>query len=215
MSGKTLAGVELFRSRVEATYAPPDWGGLKIRASWSPTEAGDGMDLEIQVSATSVDELRTLEVFVVSRFLDPGSPTADQLSSWVYPRDPCSAALSYDGREPGRMLTRLTTLPVPLADVRFCKPVAMMSPWPSLPGYYVGMIHPQDVSRQIVLGKGPLEPSGGFAFGTRHGLFGHDLEKGVVVRGRMRGLWVRGAELAEHTRTAFRRFLESPPPLGM
>ena len=48
----------------------------------------------------------------------------------------------------------------------------------------------------------------------RYGLFGHDLEKGVIVRGRLRGLWIPCGDFDEMSREAFREFLETPPPLG-
>jgi hypothetical protein len=79
----------------------------------------------------------------------------------------------------------------------------------------VEMIHPQDVSRRILLCKVGLESTPVPAIGVRHALFGHDLEKGVVVRARMRAIWFRGAEDAWLSDTAFRRFLGMPPPLGM
>ena len=52
--------------KVRATYAPPGWGGLVVRASWSAA-LGDAVDLEIQLSASSVGELDGVEVGVVSR----------------------------------------------------------------------------------------------------------------------------------------------------
>ena len=48
-SAKTLVGFERYRSSVRATFAPPSWGGLLVRASWSAA-AGDVVDLEVQVS---------------------------------------------------------------------------------------------------------------------------------------------------------------------
>src|SRR4029077_2155696 len=44
----TLVFVERYRSRVQATFAPPGWGGLIVRAAWSPACAGEGLDLEVQ-----------------------------------------------------------------------------------------------------------------------------------------------------------------------
>jgi hypothetical protein len=214
LSGKTLIGAELFRSRVEATYAPPGWGKLKVRASWSPTPEGEGLDLEIQVSASSVDELRSVEVVVASRFLDPFQDTAHRYASWVQARDPRSAALSYDGREPARELRHLTTLPMPGPAEPAFEPVITRTPWPEQPGDYLEMVHPQDVARRIILGKGSRKPPAGFGVGVRYGLFGLDLEKGVIVRGRLRGFWVPAGEIAEKSRIAFQEFLNLPPPLG-
>src|SRR5262245_53276831 len=38
LCGATLVGFEKRFERVEATYAPPDWGELSVRATWSPSE---------------------------------------------------------------------------------------------------------------------------------------------------------------------------------
>ena len=48
----TLVGVEQYRSRIQATFAPADWGGLIVRAAWSPSCEGAGVDLEVQASAS-------------------------------------------------------------------------------------------------------------------------------------------------------------------
>ena len=53
-----LVGVERYRSRIQATFAPADWGGLTVRAAWSPSCNGAGVDLEVQASATSVGLLQ-------------------------------------------------------------------------------------------------------------------------------------------------------------
>jgi hypothetical protein len=187
---------------------------LKVRASWRPDEHRRCLDLEVQATARSVGELRSLEVVVASRFLDLGTP-AGPLASWVRPRDAHTAALSYDGREPAEELARLTTLPVlPAARPAF-GPVQVLSPSPELPGDYFEMVHPQDVSRQVILGTASVEPPTGSAIGIRHALFGHDLERGVALRGRLRATWRAGAATGWDLMQAFREFLEEPPPLGM
>ena len=62
----TLVSVERYRARVQATFAPPGWGGLTVRAAWSPSCGGAGVDLEVQASASSVGLLRDVEVIVQS-----------------------------------------------------------------------------------------------------------------------------------------------------
>ncbi len=164
LSGATLLGHECRFDRVEATYAPRDWGSLIVRAAWSPH--GDfGMDLEVQVLAMSVGELKAVEVKILSSLRDL-PPRGVHRS--VEPRDPPSAALSYDGREDD--LDKLVTGP----------PGDPMGPWlASKTGRdgraYVEMVRPEDASRRISEGKLPFTA-------TRYGLFGHDLEKGVVLR---------------------------------
>ena len=39
---RRLVGVEQYRSRIQATFAPADWGGLIVRAAWSPSCGGVG-----------------------------------------------------------------------------------------------------------------------------------------------------------------------------
>ena len=98
LSGATLIGYERRFERVEATYAPPGWGDLTVRAAWEPS-GHDGVDLEIQMSALSVDQLKAVEVKLMSVL--PERPTARR-RRWVEPRDVRSAGLSYDGREATR-----------------------------------------------------------------------------------------------------------------
>ncbi len=212
LSGETLSKVEMVRSRIEATYTPADWSGLSLRASWSPTPEGQGVDLEIQVSATSVGELRAVEVIVASRFLKSSDPASETAALWVQARDRRSAALCFDGREPASELGRLTVLPVPEKPVP--EATLTFSPWREAPGSYLEMAHPQDVARRVTLGKGELPPSPGFSQGVRYGLFGHDIEKGVILRGRLRGLWLPGGTTAEICRDLLQQFQAMPLPLG-
>jgi hypothetical protein len=210
----SLAGVEVVRSRVEATYEPRDWAGLRIRASWSPTTAGNGMDLEIQVWASSVGQLQAIEVFVATGPTDLGHAAGAPFPSWVQPRDRRSAALSYDGREPLESLGRLTTVPLPTGDEVAFPPVFLSFPGQEPGGDYLEMVHPYDVARRIITVSEPPYDRRGRALAIRYGLLGHDLEKGVVVRARLRGLWSSGADLEEASRRAFQEFLEQPLPLG-
>jgi hypothetical protein len=69
---------------------------------------------------------------------------------------------------------------------------------------YVEMCHPHD-------GIG-LELDGEQA---RFRLFGHDLEKGVILRGRLRGLIVTRAGDEAAAREAYRAFLREPPNLSL
>ena len=193
LDGKTLVEHACRRGRIEATYAPPGWGELVVRACWAPTPEG-GMDLEIQLSARSVGRLHAVEVLVHSGPIAPG-PRA---SRFVEPRDARAAGLSYDGRETD--LHRLTTLPP-----RDLGP--LLSRAEGTRDIYAEFAHPRDVSRRTLWG-------GGSARAARYALFGHDLERGVVLRGRVRGHWLAEAQAAEF-RALHARFLAEPPSLGV
>jgi hypothetical protein len=198
LSGATLVGVECRHGRVEATYAPPGWGVMTVRAAWAPSgDEDEGVDLEIQLGARSVDELHAVEVRLVSTLQAALAPPGLGL---VEPRDARSAGLTYDGREPD--LSGLTTRPP-----RAPRPVWLASP-PGEPTAlrYLEMVHPDDLSRRILTGDLPRT--------LRTALFGYDLERGVILRGRLRGLWLPGeADDAEVARR-FDQFLHEPLPLA-
>ena len=199
LTGSTLVGFEHRLGRIEATFAPPDWDEVVVRAAWAP-HGDDGLDLEIQISAQSVGQLHAIEVLVESGLwgLDPGrSPR------FVEPRDARSAALSYDGREPD--VSALTTLPPrPLLPLLSRPPSEPSGQIPAR--IYAEFVHPQDVTRRVDLGMAPSRA-------TRYGLFGHDLEKGVVLRARFRGLWLPASPARHLARERYETFLREPPPL--
>ena len=212
----SLVGVELSRSSVQATYAPPGWAGLQLRASWTPVANREGIDLDVQVSTSSVGELKSVEVYVATRLFDHENDAigACPLASWVTPRDARSASLSYDGRETPGELRLLATLPVPGADDSAFAPLSLARPWPDRSGRYVEMVHPHDVSRRIIQSPNRDLHVPGSELAVRYALFGHDLDKGVIVRGRLRGLWVSTKSPGEAIGQAYQEFLELPPPLG-
>ena len=195
LSGASLVAVECRSGRVEATYRPEGWGEMTVRASWFPVE-DDGVALEIELSARSVEELHRVEIRVLSLLgvlPEPGSLRS------VHPRDREAACLSYDGRDAD--LWRLVTGP----------PGDDPGPWlVSRIGRddltYVEMAHPEDAARVIREGRLPFPA-------TRYGLFGYDLERGVVLRGRLRGFWMPKSEAFSRAEVAYREFLLEPPPL--
>ncbi|MDR3633657.1 MAG: hypothetical protein P4L84_07455 [Isosphaeraceae bacterium] len=202
LSGATLVGCERHFERIEATFAPLGWGGLTVRAAWGPA-ADEGVDLEVQVSAISVDELKALEVVVASRVPEPpGSKPNPRWKHWVEPRDARSASLTYDGREPD--LRDWTTLPIALDEPLAPRVLSVA------PQSYVELVHPHDVARRIVA-TSRLSQLG---HTTRYGLFGHDLEKGVVLRARLRGHWTSAESPQEEAKRLYSRFLHEPLPLG-
>jgi hypothetical protein len=207
----TLVNVERYRTRVQATFAPAGWGGLIVRAAWSPSCGGTGVDLEVQASATSVGLLRHVEAMVQSQWLRAGaSDHGAVLGRWVRPRDRRSAALSYDGREGADDLHSLTTLPI--SEV---PPIRVFTPPGVAAGiHYIEMVQPNDAARFIRME--PREPELPLlsTLVLRYGLFGHDFEKGVVFRARLRACWVTSDEYATEARSLYQTFVAEPPPLG-
>lgn len=214
LSGRSLVNVERIGPRVVARFAPENWSELQVVASWSPCPDLDGIDLEVEALASSVGELKALEVVVASRIADPGARREEPKPIWVHPRDARSAGLSYDGRVPPGELARLTTEPAPAAmEPRFAQTVTYGPPV-AAGRRYVEFAHPYDVARRIIEGESSAGAPSGGDLSVRHGLFGHDLEKGVVLRGRLRGLWIPPGDTEALSRQAFRAFLDSPLPLG-
>lgn len=194
LAGSTLAYVERRHGRMEATYAPLGWGGLRVRAAWGPM-GESGVELEVQVTARSVGRLHGLEVAVLSEWRPGvGGPR------WSLPRDARSAGLAYDGRE--ATVADLTTLPPDSA------------PGPTLGDgpdgrFYSQHVGPGDASRVVRDGAtrhvGPR---------SRTHLFGHDLERGVVLRARVRGHWLGGGRPQADADALDAAFRAEPPPLG-
>ncbi|WP_165247966.1 hypothetical protein [Paludisphaera soli] len=190
----SLVAIEVLHSRLLATFEPSGWNGLTVRAAWGPSRDGRGMDLEVQASTSTVGELLRLEVLVGSRGIG-GDRAARPLL--VAPRDRVVASLSYDGRETDDALSRLATLPI-----------SRNSPGVLGPAGYLEFVHPQDVSRTIT----DAAPGASNPGDVEYALFGYDLEKGVVLRGRLRGIWPE-ASAPDCAADERRRFLDEPPPL--
>jgi len=73
---------------------------------------------------------------------------------------------------------------------------------------YIEMVHPADF-RQTTFDGWPI-PRRSFAFAS---LFAERLEKGVILRSRIRGLFIARSHDTETARTEYRRFAASEPPL--
>jgi hypothetical protein len=205
---ETLIALEKHRGAVVATFAPAGWGGLKVRAGWRPTIAGDSVDLEIQLSASSVGELDSVQVDVRSNHGDPtggrrleteSNPGRDILLSPELAEETTSSA-SDDHRqatvdssgEPSRFLSGLHVL----------TPAGSPAGW-----FYLEMNRPGDIAARC--SRDRQEPAS-----TRYALFGHDLERGVILRARLRGCWIHAnaPELGE--RGVYADFLAEPPSLS-
>jgi hypothetical protein len=191
----SLIGTEERLGRVEATYLPLGWGELTVRASWAPADA-EAIDLEVEVKARSVGQLKAVEILTVNQV---GREQPRERAWRVWPRDARCASLTYDGREPD--LSGFTTVPP--------GPLSVHPPWlapcDACPGWsYLALAHPDDVSRRLT--DGPII--------VRDALFGHDLERGVVLRGRLRGVWLPAPVALEAAQAQFERFLAQPLPLA-
>lgn len=184
----TLLGIEHHRERIEATYAPPAWPGLSIRAAWAPSPAGDGFDLEVQISTTSSGVLPRLEIGIGSRWLDA---VGDSPPRWE-PRGETRQA-SVDHAFPPH----------------FCR-----EPGSSLGRYYLEMVQPNDCARRVIGEIAAQDAAVAGAFYILYDLFGHDLEKGVVLRGRIRSLWIASTAPGPEVRRQYESFLSEPPALG-
>jgi hypothetical protein len=211
LSASALENVERYRSRVQATYAPSGWGGLRVRAAWSPSHEEGCVDLEVQAHATSVGLLHKVEVVVETAWGDDsaGSP-GPGASRVVEPRDAIAAMLSYDGREPSESLCELATLPIR----NVLGPQVVIRPRSPSDMAYAEMAVPDDVARRIRIEPRYKNnrPTGSRVL--RHTLFGHDMEKGVVFRARLRGGWLAGDLTEKRLQALYERFVVEPPPLG-
>jgi hypothetical protein len=185
----TLVEFERYRSSVRATFAPPSWGGLKVRASWSASSGGDAVDLEIQLSASSVGELESLEVGVVTHL---GSLKGDE----------SLAGAPDSGQLPG----------VPPA--RLLRPSLWRAPWGPVDLFYAEMVHPDDLARKIADQPIPEGETLSPFSGAHYALFGLALEKGVILRARLRGCWFRSSSPRATVAALYDDFLANPLPLG-
>lgn len=203
---ESLVGLEVIHGRLMATFEPRGWHGLTVRAAWGPCRDGRGIDLEVQASATSVGELRRLEVLVETATAADGWPESALCS--VFPRDREAAASTYDGRESPAALARLHTDRVaPPGEAREF-PSLWFRDEPPAAGSRLCMARSEDVARWSFA---KVEAEGGGA--VRFALFGFDLEKGVVLRGRLREVWSEANEPTDEVAEERRLFLTEPLPL--
>jgi hypothetical protein len=210
----SLVSCEHHRGRVQATYAPRTWHGLTIRASWEPTPDRDGFDLEVQLGITSTGVLRRVEAVIGSHWSGRTGDPPPTIAYRVEPRDVHAAALSYDGRELPSVLHSLTTLPIPAILPRTLSP-KIYREHGSQPGRcYIEMVQPNDCARRIIGESNAGDSKSPGVFTIRYGLFGHDLEKGVVLRGRIRGVWVESHSPEQEARQRYEAFVGEPPALG-
>ena len=187
-----LHSVEVRFNRVEATYLPREWPGLLVRASWQPI-GDDAIDLEVHLQVDSIQQARILEVMVTTRL----PYRVDPAVAWkVEVRDEATALLSRDGRDDGRP----PTIALPHFGDLSIRPFVGSGDGLT----YLEFAEAGDVSRRFLSDDKASETA----------LFGYHLEKGVVLRARLRGILRSGTvDVAEIDRE-YQRFLKEPPPLG-
>jgi len=160
-------------------------------------EAGDDTELVIRGNVVLVQYKLTSArpVECHARWRIGPADTADLEVSALTPR-PCSA------------LTVRTRSILPAGEpVRGgdAVPFLYMHRLSNAPLTYVEMCHPNDAA-------GPVcEQTDSVSFQ----LFGHDLEKGVILRGRLRAMLVRRQGDRDAALSAYRTFLEEPPNLSL
>ena len=199
-SAESLVSCELRADRVVATYHPIGWSELEVRATWSALSEF-GMGLELQVTTRSVGALQGIEIGV-GLDLNPAFGKDPKIT--VIPRDAQSAQMTYDGREGNlnRVIThevKPATVPVRWSIDKNCSINKT---------HYVSMCFCEDVSRSMYSS-------------SKHGstlrsdrCFGHDLERGVVLRARLRGLWLPDEGIETRAEAEALAFANEPLPLG-
>jgi hypothetical protein len=208
-NGKTLVECERHRSSVRATFAPPSWGGLRLRASWTAS-AGDAVDLEIQISASSVGELDGLEVGVVSRLDSAAVEESAAPLVFVESRETGAPFSREQERYPSMYGSDVTTF----SPSRPLRPCLYPAPGGTNDRFYVEMAHPDDLARRISTEPIPKRSATVPGRYVRYGLFGLAIEKGVILRARLRGCWIRSRNPEAEAQALYREFLHQPLPLG-
>jgi hypothetical protein len=171
--------------------------------------------LELQISATYSQIVERFEVAVGSQIDDTSSIAALKVTKYrTEPRDIQAAAFSYDGRESLDVLHTLTTLPIPATCPHRLPPAVHAMPDVGVSHGYLEMVQPNDCARRIIGVNASFGNSSPRRVSIRYGLFGHDLEKGVVLRGRVRGIWLPHLPSEEEIRRLHEVFLREPPTLG-
>jgi hypothetical protein len=208
-SGATLVDYDRYRSKVRATYAPPSWGGLIVRASWSVIPEADAVDLEVQLTASSVGELDGVLAGVVSRHAPLAVHEAAMETAYIEARE-----ASVPARGEMRGLAAAAWAITSFSASRPLRPCLYRAPDGTRECCYVEMVHPDDLAWRAT--AQPAAEAAATVPGqhVRYGLFGLSIEKGVILRARLRGCWIRSANPEETARGLYEEFLAQPPPLG-
>jgi hypothetical protein len=160
------------------------------------------------LTATALEAEQVLLFFgwpAAQEWIDLGQWLSPRVHRIVLPRDAQAARLSYDGRTPKLESTWTGPIgPVPLVVWRLTGGEIS----------YAEMCHVQDGARLILQSNDDRGAAGGRSIQTSFGLFEQDLEKGVVLRARLRGVWLERRRDLESADRLLRLFLDEPPPLA-
>lgn len=191
---------------------------VRLQIYWSAARA---RQIDMEVLATTVHAFDKLEVLTWSAAPAKEATSRSEClfrvsanhSGWVdvreamrlgaewlvIPRDRNAAIVGLDGRSPG--------LDESIVGPPFHSPIVCYRPagqsWS-----YVEMSHPDDCAR-IIARYHRRTVEWGF------GLFGLDIEKGVILRGRVRGAIVPRRDDLNRADRLFREFLTEPPHLSV
>jgi hypothetical protein len=179
-----------------ASYADPKVQPTAVQLYWrvnpAPAPALAEIDLEVSVQTPLLDS-------------DPALWTRSRLPKAVFLCIGGSAVADFSEIDPhvGEL---------EIENVNELEPASLPSGWLVRPAgagmSYFEMVHPADfcVSRLV-----REDPSGEWLL--RHRLFVSRLEKGVILRARVRGVLLEREGDCQQAAAAYRRFIESPPPL--
>jgi hypothetical protein len=185
---------------------------VRLHIYWKATAPSQ---LDMEVLASSVHLLDCLEVQTLSRFRSgevlvrasaTGSGWLDVRdaralgSKWlVFARDRMAGLMGLDGRTPAPDVAMLAGF--------YRQPVVIYRPrgqrWS-----YVEMARPDDCAR-VIVGIERRDPTVSF------GLFGLDIEKGVILRGRVRGAFISRSKDLRDCLRLFSRFANESPRLSV
>jgi len=196
---------------IDARIGPPEHWPAQLHCYWHSSLA---QRLACDVLVTPEERFERLELLTTSQLLassvlvsvDPRHPRWLELPQndrlgvpwYVLPRDRYAAEWTLAAaRPPWRHALMLPPMAYPLVLVRL-KDRRLT---------YVEYAHPQDCQRLIVhVEEGKCE--------VRFGLFGLDLERGVVVRARLRAAFVPSAGDTQAAQELYEELLEEDPPLS-
>ncbi len=174
-----------------ATYPPSAGRAMRIQVYWRCHQAPDRMAVELQVSVQT-DELGIATPVVVVSQLDVVE--AVRLSD-VTTGQFAPLALTAEERQL-----------VPL-DGSGC----LLLRLPGSPWTYAEMIHSADFQQDSI--SFTTSKSGARRASLEHRLFPGTLEKGVILRARLRGVFLRASDAATEVCKDYASFLNSPLPL--
>ncbi len=186
-AGLTLLGApvraERLHDRVIADYTVTLGGEVAVRATWMPTHGLDGVDLFVEASTPTVGEVADLRLIIGGSM--PGARSIQ--------------------------VARASHVPEHRGELGFMPPAVEATITLVRDPAFAGRAY---VELVLPLGLAGVErPSITSGLLPRYAFFGGDLERGVVVRGRVRGAWVPDGEAELQADALWHAFRSLPPAL--